>query len=152
NSIFQRGFQLCGGAVTDGCLTLPLDFTLVPGAHRDHSSRVQVTATRGGLPVIDDGAIFTFAEGVSLRLDFVLYGNCLGNVDCAARDQACGPDATCQAVPATPISGDPDLAVTPDLAVAPADLGVTADLAVATPADLGMPADLAGPADLSIPA
>ncbi|HEY2745597.1 MAG TPA: hypothetical protein VGL86_13270 [Polyangia bacterium] len=138
--VFDHQFYVCGGAVSD-CMNLPLEFTLIPGAHRDHSSRVEVIATRNGTPVIDDATLFTFAEGQSLRLDFVLYGNCIDNLDCAARDQACGPDAMCQPVPAVPITRDPDLsAAEPDLGAA--DLGAE---------DLAAPADLAAPSDLSTP-
>src|SRR5262249_52410479 len=108
NPVFSKSFRVCGGDITSDCFALPLDFTLIPGAHRDHSSRVQITATRNSTPVIDDAAIFTFAEGMSLRLDFVLYANCLGVVDCAQRDQACGPDAMCHPVPSNPIHNDPD--------------------------------------------
>lgn len=152
NPLFSKSFRVCGGDVTSDCFTLPLDFTLVPGPHRDHSSRVQITATRHATPVIDDAAIFTFAEGQSLRLDFVLYANCLGNTDCASRDQACGPDAMCQPVPANPMSGEPDLSVGPaDLAVAD-DLASTPDLAT-PPIDLSVPVvDLARPIDLALPA
>ncbi len=140
--LFEKKFRVCGGAVGDNCLTLPLDFTLIPGAHLDHSSRVQLTATRNDIPVIDDAAIFTFTPGQSLRLDFVLYANCVGNVDCAARDQACGPDATCHPVTPVHIGGDPDLGTgAPDLAGGD-DLAGIDDLASA-PADLAMP-DLAG--------
>jgi len=156
NPVFSKSFHVCGGAVASDCMTLPLDFTLIPGPHRNHSSRVQLTATRNGAPVIDDAAIFTFAEGVSLRLDFVLFANCLGVTDCAARDQACGPDAMCQTVPATPMSGEPDLSAGPgdmsageDLASA-VDLAVPADLA-STPGDMAIPRDLAMPPDLQMP-
>lgn len=129
NPLFLKTFRLCSATVTSDCLGLPLDFTLVPGVHVEHSTRVQLTAQRAGKPVIDDAAIFTFAPGQSLRLDFVLYANCLGNVDCAARDQACGPDDMCQKLTPQPIHGEPDLAFTPqDLAVVD-DLAVGADLA-----------------------
>ena len=140
--VFGHDFPICGGGVTDGCFTLPLEFTLIPGPHRDHSSRVEVVATRGGMPVIDDAAIFTFAEGKSLRLDFVLYDNCLGS-DCATHDQTCGPDAQCTNVPAVPISGDPDLSASPP------DLGSGGD---AGADDLSVPAGDLAAADLSMPA
>src|SRR6185312_8391467 len=140
--VFGHDFPICGGGVTDGCFTLPLEFTLIPGPHRDHSSRVEVVATRGGMPVIDDAAIFTFAEGKSLRLDFVLYDNCLGS-DCATHDQTCGPDAQCTNVPAVLISGDPDLSASPP------DLGSGGD---AGADDLSVPAGDLAAADLSMPA
>lgn len=145
NPVFMKRFRVCGGDVADNCLALPLDLTLIPGAHIDHSSRVQVTASRNDTDVIDDAAVFTFAAGQSLRLDFVLYANCLGNTDCALRDQACGPDAMCQPVPVVPISGDPDLGVGPG--------GGGGDLATGGgPEDMSMPGagDLAG-ADMAQP-
>jgi hypothetical protein len=140
--IFTKKLLLCGGAVTQNCMTLPLNFTLIPGVHLDHSSRVQVTAQRGSADVIDDAAVFTFAEGQSLRLDFVLYANCIGNTDCAKRDQACGPDAMCQNVPVVPIHGDPDLGS--------GGGGGGDDLASGTTDDLSMPGDLSS-ADLALP-
>jgi len=161
NPVFDSKFHLCGADVQSDCLALPLDFALIPGAHRDHSSRVQVTAWRRDSDVIDDAAVFTFADGQSLRLDFVLYANCLGNVDCAARDEACGPDAACQPVPAVPIHGDPDFGAGgggEDLAGAPDDLPTTPDDLTFTPADLStapldmpMPLDMSTPPDMSMP-
>lgn len=143
NPTFEKSFRLCGAGTSGDCLGLPLDFTLIPGAkHPEHSTRVQLTARRGGSPVIDDAAIFTFAPEQSLRLDFVLYANCLGNVDCAARDQACGRDDHCQPIMPTPIHGEPDLATPP-----PADLAVGRDLAVG--ADLALGPDLTPPHDLA---
>ena len=157
NPVFQKSFRVCGGDVTTDCFTLPLDFTLIPGAHRTHSSRIRITATRHNAPVIDNAAIFTFAEGVSLRLDFVLYANCLGNNDCASRDQACGPDAMCHPIPAVPISGEPDLATGPgDLAVG-ADLSSSVDLSLQPPdmttPDMAVAGDMAlpGPGDMALP-
>jgi hypothetical protein len=150
NPVFQKNFRICGADITQDCLTLPLNFTLIPGAHKTHSSRVQVTATRKTMPAIANAAIFTFAEGQSLRLDFVLYANCLGNLDCAVRDQACGPDATCHPVPVTPISGEPDLAFNaPDMSGTGDDLSTPQDLSI--PQDLSLPRDLATPHDLRTP-
>jgi hypothetical protein len=158
--LFDKSFLVCGGSITDNCLSLPLNFTLIPGKeHPDHSTRVQLTALRGNMPVIDDAALFTFAPEQDLRLDFVLYAKCIGVLECAERNQACGPDATCVDVPAVPIHGDPDLGGGPaDLAASSADMAMPPlyDLALAdlsgrdlTVRDLSMP-DLAKPPDLSV--
>jgi hypothetical protein len=156
NPVFQKSFRICGGDVASDCFSLPLNFTLIPGAHHDHSSRVQITATRHAAPEIDDAAIFTFAEGVSLRLDFVLYANCLGNVECAKRDQACGPLDTCIDLKPGNANGGLDIALPrgpEDMSMPlPPDMTMVdlkgADLTM-TPADLVSTLDLAGCASVT---
>jgi hypothetical protein len=156
NPLFLKTFRLCGGSVSGDCLGLPLDFTLIPGkGHPGDSTRVQLTAQRGSTALIDDAAIFTFAPGESLRLDFVLYANCLGNTDCAVRDQACGPDDKCQPITPTHIQGEPDLATPPpqDLAV-PVDMTLGPDLSVGDMAlgpDMTLGRDMRPPPDLTPP-
>jgi hypothetical protein len=112
---------------------------LFPGkTHGGDSVRVQVDAVGAGGIVIADAALFTFADEQSLRLDFVLYGNCLGNVECAKRDQACGPLDTCIDIKPGPAGNGPlDIA----LPKGPEDMSVVA------PPDLTI-VDLAG-ADLT---
>jgi hypothetical protein len=117
DQLFDQPVPLCsdGAAASNGCYALPITVTMYPGSMRPNDSvRVQVDAERQGAPVIANAALFTFSEGHSLRLDVILYANCLGNTSCALRDQACGPDASCQGLTTTPLGEEPDLAP-PDL-------------------------------------
>ncbi len=120
--VFERNLFLCTAASSANCFTLPVTMTLIPGSIRPHDSvRVLVEALApDSHAVIADAALFTFAEGQSQRLDFVLYANCLGNIDCAHLDLACGPEDRC--IPITPMtfSGEPDLMAGPiDLSIGP---------------------------------
>ena len=138
DTVYDADVELCNPTLSSSCYDLPVTATLYPGKKRPGDSvRVQVDAVGGGGVVISDAALFTFANEQSLRLDFVLYGNCLGNVACSKRDQACGPLDTCIDLHPGPAGNGPlDLA----LPVTPTDMSVT------TPPDL-TPVDLAG-ADL----
>jgi uncharacterized membrane protein YgcG len=111
DTVFDADVVMCHDQLSTGCYNVPLSAALFPGKMRPSDSvRVEVDALgAGGKLVIADAALFTFAEGQSLRLDFVLYANCLGNVDCAVRDQACGPDDMCMTINPTPLHGEPDL-------------------------------------------
>ncbi|MCU1280295.1 MAG: hypothetical protein JWM53_3841, partial [bacterium] len=88
----------------------------------------------------------------SLRLDFVLYANCLGNVDCAVRDQACGPLDQCIDLKPGVTNGPLDLALPPprmDMSIPPGPPDMTmVDLAGAdlttVPPDLTPNLDMAG--------
>jgi hypothetical protein len=84
----------------------------------EDSVRVQIDATRKGRPVISNAALFTFAKEQSIRLDMVLFGQCLGNLDCSKTDMACYDDSKCHMVVPTTFQGEPDLGVqdlsTPD--------------------------------------
>ena len=94
--VYEQDVELCSASLTTSCFDIPVTAALFPGkSHGTDSVRVQVDAVGSGGVVIADAALFTFADKQSLRLDFVLYGNCLGNVECAKRDQACGPLDTC---------------------------------------------------------
>jgi hypothetical protein len=94
--VYEQDVELCNPTLQTSCFDIPVTAALFPGkSHATDSVRVQVTAVGANGPVIDDAALFTFADKQSLRLDFVLYGNCLGNVECALRDQACGPLDSC---------------------------------------------------------
>lgn len=118
--LFDQTFRLCSDSVTDACASWPLSFTLIPGDQPSHATRLRASARRGDNDQIVDGAVFTFTPGVSLRLDFVLYANCLGKIDCADIDEACGPEAQCEPVTPVPLNGEPDLAFAPqDLASGP---------------------------------
>ncbi|HEY7954681.1 MAG TPA: hypothetical protein VII38_05275, partial [Polyangia bacterium] len=128
---FNQTILLATGAPQPGTFALPLTATLVPGSMRPNDRvRVQVDAVRNGKPVISDAAVFPFTRHASLQLDFVLYANCLGNVACAMRDQACGPDASCVPVMPQPLGGgEPDLSASPpDLSPPPPDLFTPPDL------------------------
>lgn len=142
--LFDHPVLLCSDVMAgtgSGCYTLPVTATLYPGSDRPKDSvRIQVDAQRHGTSMISDAALFTFSEGHSLRLDVILYANCLGNVDCAKRDQACGPDNMCTSLVPTPLGDEPDLA-TIDLAAPPPDLTNVHDFSL--PADMTLP-DLSG--------
>ena len=143
DSRFDMTQPLCRPQLTENCIDFPVTMTLIPGSMRPSDSvRVRVDALRATTPVISDAAVFTFAEGRSLELDVTLWAACLGNTDCAAQDQACGPDNGCVPLTPEPLPGQLDFSHVSDLG-APEDLG-GADLAGADLAAV----DLAG-ADLS---
>jgi hypothetical protein len=131
--LYSLPLALCHDTLDSNCYHFPLTMTLIPGTtHPSDQVRVEVTGQRGGADLLSDAALFTFSEGQSLRLDFVLYANCIGNLSCAQLNQACGAMAQCTTIKANPFVGEPDLAAPADLAGAP---------------DLASPGDLAG-ADL----
>lgn len=140
DELYNQTVALCTPTLTTGCYTLPLSAALFPGPKHgvSDSVRVQIEALGGdGRSVTASAALFTFAEGQSQRLDFVLYAACLGVVDCAKRDQACGPDAQCVSLATTPLHGEPDLGV----------IGTPGDMSHAPPpGDMAMslPVDIAG--------
>lgn len=144
---FNQTVLLTAGTPSPGTYGLPLTMTLVPGSmHPNDRVRVQVDAIRNSKPVISDAAVFPFTAHQSLRLDFVLYANCIGRVDCSQMDQACGPDG-CMPVTPQPLSGEPDLSVSlPDLAPPPPDLMSPPDLTGVTLPDLSgcIPIDCTG--------
>lgn len=148
--VYKQDVVLCHAGLGAGCYDVPVTASLYPGKRQPNDSvRVQIDAlARNGDTVISDAALFTFADGQRLRLDFVLYANCLGNQDCALRDQVCGPDDRCVDLKPVPLGNKPDLAPLPppDLAPPPRDLaGVPpgADLAQSPP-DLTPAGDMAG--------
>jgi hypothetical protein len=152
DTVYDADVELCNPQLTTACYDIPVTAVLFPGkSHGSDSVRVQVDAIGGGGTVIADAALFTFADEQSLRLDFVLYANCLGNVECAKRDQACGPLDTCIDLKPGQTNGPLDLALPQaplDMSVAlPADMTMV-DLAGAdlttVPADLTTTLDLAG--------
>jgi hypothetical protein len=98
--------------------------------------------------VIADAALFTFSSGNSLRLDIILYSQCLGNVTCAAKDEVCGPDDQCHMVMPQPFNGEPDLAAIAEDAGTVDDLSVPQDL---IGADLTFKPDLIAPPDMTLP-
>jgi hypothetical protein len=138
--VYDNTVPLCTPTLTTGCYTLPLSAVLHPGAKQpDDPVRVQIDAlSRGGTRVTSSAALFTFSPKQSLRLDFVLYAACIGVIDCAVRDQACGPDAMCVGLTAVRLDGEPDLGP-----IAPADLSL------APPGDMAMSGG--GVRDLSMP-
>jgi hypothetical protein len=153
--VYEQDVVLCHEGLDVGCYDVPVTAALFPGKQRPNDSvRVQIDAIgNDGKLVISDAALFTFADGQRLRLDFVLYANCLGNVECALRDQACGPDDQCVDLTPAPLGGKPDLGAiaVPDLAVPPPDLSGLppgADLAEAPP-DLTPAVDMAGCASVT---
>jgi hypothetical protein len=112
DTVYDADVELCDPMLTTGCYNIPVTAALYPGKARGGDSvRVQVDAIGGGGTVIADAALFTFANEESLRLDFVLYANCLGNVECAKRDQACGPLDTCIDLKPGQTNGPLDLAL-----------------------------------------
>jgi hypothetical protein len=162
---------LCPGG--GDCLALPTAVTLFPGPNGPHDVvEVEVQALKGSATLIDDAATFTFADGQSQELEFVLYRSCL-HTDCAMNptlrscigDLRCG-DVTPVALGADLAMGGSDQSPPADLATADrtasdlamgdlsaADQGAT-DLAAVdatVPPDLAPPFDFAMPADQSAP-
>ncbi|MGZ3439289.1 MAG: hypothetical protein ACXVDD_07225 [Polyangia bacterium] len=152
DTVYDADVELCNPMLTTGCYDLPVTAVLFPGKARGGDSvRVQVDAIGGGGTVIANAALFTFADEQSLRLDFVLYANCLGNVECAKRDQACGPLDTCIDLKPGQTNGPLDLAQPRgpvDMTIPPPPDMTMVDLAGAdlttVPADLTTTLDLAG--------
>jgi hypothetical protein len=145
DTVYEQDVNLCNPMLTTACYDIPVTGVLFPGKTRGSDTvRVEVDAIGPGGTVIADAALFTFAEHQSLRLDFVLYANCLGNVACAERDQACGPLDTCVTLMPGQTNGPLDIA----LAQEPKDMTVPQDLIGAdlttVPADLTSTLDLAG--------
>jgi hypothetical protein len=171
DTVYDADVELCTPTLSAACYNMPVTAALFPGkSHGSDSVRVQVTAIGGNGPVIDDAALFTFADKQSLRLDFVLYANCLGNVECAKRDQACGPLDSCIDLHTGDANNGLDLAlpIVYDMAAcgklnhacchAPGPRPVTPnagqimDLSGGMSIDdLSMPPDLSVPPDLSTP-
>ena len=152
DTVYDADVELCDPMLTTGCYNIPVTAALYPGKSRSSDSvRVQVDAIGGGGTVIADAALFTFADKQSLRLDFVLYGNCLGNVECAKRDQACGPLDTCIDLKPGQTNGPLDIALPhvedmslpqiPDMTLV--DLK-NADLTTVPPDLVQLPIDMAG--------
>lgn len=132
--VWSQDVALCTPTLTTGCYQLPVTALLFPGdKHPKDVVRVEVDALdASGKPVISDAALFAFASEQTLHIDFVLYANCIGVVDCAKRDQACGPDAMCQDVGNVHAMSDlgvgMDLAGVGDMAMTPPDLTTTIDM------------------------
>jgi hypothetical protein len=142
SAVYDEKVALCHDNLNVACYTLPLTAVLHPGPKQPHDSvRVQVDAlSRDGTVVTSDAALFTFSPKQSLRLDFVLYSNCIGVIECAKRDQACGPDANCITLTPVKLSGEPDLGSSGGDMAVPGSVG---DLAM-TPPDLTNVTDLSG--------
>ena len=121
NSTFD--LLLCSNSNQENCHNFPITVTLVPGPdHLSDPVHVQVDALLNHNPKISESATFTFARGVSLRLDITLYERCYGRTDCGDMDQVCDENGNCMMASPQPFSGEPDLAV-PDLGSGPVDLG-----------------------------
>jgi hypothetical protein len=153
DTVFEQDVELCNPTLTTACYDIPVTAVLFPGKSRGSDTvRVQVDAVGAGGTVIADAALFTFADEQSLRLDFVLYGNCLGNVECAKRDQACGPLDTCIDLKPGQTNGPLDLALPqgpPDMTMPmPPDMTLVdlagADLTTVPPDLTQNPPDMAG--------
>ena len=101
--------------------------TLIPGKNDSDSTRMVISAQRAQIDRIDDASIFTFAAraepGARLRALWKLSQQ----VDCAALNQVCGPNANCVNVVPAPFKGEPDLGPTGarDLGVAEEDMAAT---------------------------
>ena len=155
DTVYESDVNLCNPELTTSCYDIPVTGVLFPGGkHGSDSVRVEVDAIGPGGTVIADAALFTFAKHQSLRLDFVLYANCLGNVTCAERDQACGPLDNCITLAPGPTSGPLDLALPP----APADMSMPEDMTLVdlanadlthVPPDLTSTLDMAGCASVT---
>jgi hypothetical protein len=92
---FSQMNRICSAGNTTACWPMPLSVNLIPGMKKGDTVLVQVTASAGGNPVIQDAASFAFTDGLSQELDFVLYRACL-NSDCAQQGgQSCGDDGRC---------------------------------------------------------
>jgi hypothetical protein len=136
--LWDTVYTICTDTITTGCVTMPFTMTLIPGLKApSDTTRIVVSAQRSQADVIRDAALFTFTPSESLRLDFVLYGNCLGKLDCADTNQVCELDRSCMPIHPVPFGGEPDLAQPS-----------SRDLGVALPSDMKSSShDLAG-ADL----
>ena len=157
DTVYEQDVELCNPTLQTSCFDIPVTAALFPGKDRGSDTvRVQVDAIGAGGTVIADAALFTFADEQSLRLDFVLYGNCLGNVECALRDQACGPLDTCIDLQPGNANGGLDIALprgADDMSMPlPPDMTLV-DLAGAdltqVPADLVSTLDMAGCASVT---
>lgn len=141
----QQRVPLCGtnSATSAQCLYFPFSVLLVPGDQRPGTPvEVQIDAIKGGQKVIANVAIFRFTKKKTLRLDVILYPDCIDNLSCAEQKKACVQNGQCADL--TPTDSDPDnLPKQPDL------LGVTIDQSIMPPDDL-VGADLVG-ADFSVP-
>lgn len=139
----QQRVPLCGtsSATAAQCLYFPFSVLLVPGDQRSGTPvEVQIDAIKGGQKVIANVAIFRFTKKKTLRLDVILYPDCIDNLSCAEQKKACVQNGQCADL--TPTDSDPDnLPKQPDL------LGATIDQSIMPPADL-VGADLVG-ADFS---
>lgn len=145
-AFFDNRYPLCHPGLTEACLSLPITMTVVPGAQQPSDSvRVRVDALRDTVPVIANAAVFTFVHKQRLRLDFVLYADCLDNVSCEPQDLACGPTGACEAIMPEPFSGAPDLGTGGDQG-ARDDLGAR-DLAGEMPERCGQAGDPCCPGD-----
>lgn len=130
DSVYDADVELCTDDVSGGgCYDLPLSAVLFPGKKRAGDSvRVQVDAVGpAGSIVTSDAALFVFSPHQSFQLDFVLYAACIGIVDCAARNQACGPDAQCTTLGPVAGGSTPDLAG--DVSGGGDDLAAVGDMA-----------------------
>jgi hypothetical protein len=157
DTVYEQDVELCNPMLETSCFNIPVTAALFPGkAHGSDSVRVEVDAIGAGGTVIADAALFTFADEQSLRLDFVLYANCLGNVECAKRDQACGPLDTCIDLKPGSANGGLDIALPrgPEDMSTPLPPDMTlVDLAGAdltqVPADLVSTLDMSGCANVT---
>jgi FG-GAP-like repeat len=135
--------QLCTspGASSSSCWSLPISVTLIPGAMSPRDTvQVRVTAYQHQTPqpVIDDAAVFQFADGLSQELDFVLYKSCL-NSHCADFGLSCDANGDCVPLAPVGVDGGP-----------PADLVPPADFTAADLATHDLQPDFAMP-DLAMP-
>jgi hypothetical protein len=138
---FDETVPLCAPGQRAECYPLPLVLTLIPGDQRPTDPvTVDVQALRGADQVLRNEATFTFRTGASMRLDFILYGKCVGT-DCATESgSSCDATGGCSALAPTMLTGEPHL----DLGAAATD--GAADLPA--PEEDAAGADLAG-ADLA---
>jgi hypothetical protein len=152
---FDQTVPLCRPDQRSDCYPLPLVLTLVPGSHRGGDPvSVDVQALRGAEQVLRNEATFTFRSGTSMRLDFILYGTCIGSDCAAASGGSCDARGSCGRLEPAPLAGDlrldlgsprGDASASADLAPPPADLAPTDDGGAIPVGDAASPPDLTPP-------
>jgi len=128
------------------CYQFPIVVKVIPGERAPSDQvRLRIDAMRGAARVLANTAVFYFAKGRTLRLDVVLYPECLGNLSCAEQNKLCAKNMMCVDAMATEVNpGTTDLAKRPPADLGPPDLSVPPDLALPANADFTVvPNDLA---------
>lgn len=129
------------------CYDFPIVVKLIPGERSPTDQvRLRLDAVRGAARVLANTAVFYFAKGRTLRLDVVLYPECLGNLSCAEQNKLCAKNMMCiDAMPTEVEPGQTDLAKRPsDLSASATDLNQPPDLSLPPNPDFTVvPYDLA---------
>lgn len=119
------------------CYAFPIVVKLIPGERAPTDQvRLDINAVRGQARVLANTAVFYFAKGRTLRLDVVLYPDCLGYFSCAQQNKLCVQNKVCEsAMPSEVDPGTTDLAKRPPPDLSP-DLAAPADLRECNPSGM----------------